>query len=154
MVLGGGADHGRTADVDVLDTIVVACAFRQSRFERIEIDHQQVDRRDAVALHRLLVFGIVSDSEQTAMHLRMQRLDPSVHHFRKTRQFRNVGDFQSRGCNRLGGASGGDEIDAVAGERTRKFDQSGFIGDGQQSTGHAVVGHGLVLRNNAPGSTI
>jgi hypothetical protein len=37
------------------------------------------------------------------MHLRMQRLDPSVHHFRKTRQLRNVGDFQPRGWRRTTG---------------------------------------------------
>ena len=78
------------------------------------------------------------------MHLRMQGLDPAVHHFRKAGQFRDVLDLQSGGGDRLGGAAGGDEFDAVAGQRAGEFDQSGFVGNGQQSAGDAarMVGHG------------
>ena len=48
VVLGGGADHRRPADVDVLDAVVVAGALRDRRLERIEVDHQEIDRPDAV----------------------------------------------------------------------------------------------------------
>ena len=48
VVLGGGADHGGAADVDVLDALVVGRALGRGGLERIEIDHQQVDGRDAV----------------------------------------------------------------------------------------------------------
>ena len=43
VVLGGGADHRRAADIDVLDAIVIGPASRHRRLERIEIDHQEVD---------------------------------------------------------------------------------------------------------------
>ena len=131
MVLRRGADHRGAADVDILDALLEAGALIDGGLERIEIDHQEVDRRDAVRLHRLRVLGIVADRQQSAMHLRMQGLDPAVHHFRKTGQLRNIRDLQSRGRDRLGGAAGGDEVDAVAGKRAGEFDQSGFVGNGQ-----------------------
>ena len=53
VVLRGGADHRRAADVDVLDAVLVAGALGDRRLERIEVDHEQVDRRDAVRLHGL-----------------------------------------------------------------------------------------------------
>ena len=144
MVLRRGADHRGAADVDILDAVLEAGAFIDGRLERIEIDHQQIDRRDAVRLHRLRMFGVVADREQAAMHLRMQRLDPAVHHFRKAGQLGDVPDLQPRGGDRFGGAAGGDQIDAVAGKRAGEFDQSGFVGNGQQSAGYAarMVGHG------------
>ncbi len=143
MVLCRGADHRWAADIDILDTLLEACAFIDGGLERIEIDHQEIDRRDAVILHRLRMLGIVPDCEQAAMHLGMQGLDPAVHHFRKTGQLRNIRDLQPGVGNRFGGAAGGDEIDAVAGQRARKFDQPGFVGHRQQSTGYAarMVGH-------------
>ena len=90
MVLRRGADHRGPADVDVLDAVLEAGAFVDGGLERIEIDHQQIDRRDAVRLHGLRMFGVVADRQQSAMHFRMQRLDPAVHHFRKAGQVRNV----------------------------------------------------------------
>jgi len=145
VVLRRGADHRRPANVDVLDALLEAGALIDDRLERIEIDHQKIDRRDAVRLHRVRMFGVAADRQQSAMHFGMKGLDPSVHHFRKSGQFRYIRDLQARGGNRLGGAAGGDEIDAVAGQRAGEFDQSGFIRDGQQSAGHAarMVGHSL-----------
>ena len=85
VVLGGGADHRRAADVDVLDAVVESRALRDGRLERIEIDHQQIDRPDAVRVHRGGVLRVVADRQQAAMHLRVQRLDPAVHHLRESR---------------------------------------------------------------------
>ena len=117
MVLGGGADHRRAADVDVLDAVVVAGALRHRRLERIEVDHQEIDRPDAVRRHRRRVFLVVADRQQPAMHLGMQRLDPAVHHLGKAGQLRHVHDRQAGVLDRLGGAAGGDELDAVLGKR-------------------------------------
>ena len=64
------------------------------------------------------------------MHLGVQRLDPAVHHFGKAGQLRDVLDLQAGGRDGLGGAAGGDELDAVAGERLGKFDQAGLVGNG------------------------
>ena len=80
------------------------------------------------------------------MHLGMQRLDPPVHHLGKAREVGDVGHFQPGGGDRLGGAAGGDQIDAMSGQRLGKFDQPGLVGNGQQGAGYAarMVGHGKV----------
>ena len=75
----------------------------------------------------------------------MQRLDPAVHHFGKAGQFGDIDNFQPGVFQRLGGAAGGDEFDAVAGERRGEFDESGLVGYRQQGAGDAarVAGHEL-----------
>ena len=93
MILGRGADHGGAADVDVLNALLESGAFVDGGLERIEIDHQQIDRRDAVRLHRLRMLLVVADRKQPAMHLRMQCLDPAIHHLGKARQLRDIGDL-------------------------------------------------------------
>jgi hypothetical protein len=73
----------------------------------------------------------------------MQRLDPAIHHFGETRQLRDVLDVQPGGGDRLGGASGRDQLDAVPRQRLGEFDQAGLVGNGQQGAGHTarMVGH-------------
>ena len=146
VVLGGGADHGRPADVDVFDRGRELGVARDGCLERIEIDHQQIDRRDAVLPHRLRVLAIVADRQQAAMHFWMQRFDPAVHHFGKAGEFGDVGHLQSRCRDRFRGAAGRHQVDTVPGKRAGKIDQAGFVGNGQQGAGHAprMVGHKLV----------
>src|SRR4029077_17935013 len=93
VVLGRGADHGRTADVDVLDAGLEGGAVGDACFERVEVDDQEIDRPDAVRTHRGGVILVVAHGEQAAVHLGMQRLYPAVHHFGKTGQ---LGDFEHR----------------------------------------------------------
>ncbi len=64
VVLRRGADHGRAADVDVLDAGGKIAAARDGVLERIKIDDQNIDRADAVRAHRFGVGGIVADREQ------------------------------------------------------------------------------------------
>ncbi len=148
VVLGGGADHSGAADVDILDAVLVSRALVDGRLERIEIDDQQVDRRNAVVLHRLRMIGIVADREQSTMHVGMQRLDPAVHHFRKAGQVCDIADLQPGRGDRLGGAAGRDQVDAKACQRAGELDQAGLVGNGKQCAGHAArsVGH-----ENGPG---
>ena len=63
MVLRRGADHGRPADVDILDAVGKIAAARHGRFERIKIDHQDIDGADAVRAHRLGVLGVAADRQ-------------------------------------------------------------------------------------------
>ena len=92
VVLRRGADHRGAADVDILDHFVERRAAAQRVLERIEIDDEQVDRRDAVGDHRGQMRGIVADREQAAMHARMQGLQPPVHHLGKAGQRPDVED--------------------------------------------------------------
>ena len=79
MVLGRGADQRRPADVDVLDGGREVGAARHRRLERVEVHHDQVDRRDLVVGHRLGVAGVGAAGEDAAMDRGLQRLHPAVH---------------------------------------------------------------------------
>src|SRR5690606_15421574 len=80
VVLGRRTDHGRAANVDVLDGIGQrAIGTGHGGCEGIEIDHHHVDGIDAVLGHHCAV--PVTAAENAAVDLRMQRLDPPVHHF-------------------------------------------------------------------------
>ena len=73
---------------------VEARALRDRRLERIQIDHQEIDRRDAMRRHRRGMRLVVADREQAAMHLGVQCLDPAVHHFREAGELGDVDDLQ------------------------------------------------------------
>ena len=64
MVLGRGADHRRPADVDVLDYDAgLDVLDRNGLLEGIEVDADEVDRRDRLAFERRHVLGIVAAGE-------------------------------------------------------------------------------------------
>ena len=138
VVLGGGADHGGAADVDVLDAGLEVGALRDRRLERIEVDDQEIDRPDAVCAHRRGVVLVVADREQAAMHLGMQRLHAAVHHLGKAGELGDVEHGEAGIGQRLAGAAGRDELDAVLGERAGEIDQAGLVGDGDEGAGDAA----------------
>jgi hypothetical protein len=138
MVLSGRADHRRSADVDVLDAVVVSRTLRDGGLERIEVHHEEIDRLDAVLVHGAGVFRVAANSEKPAMHLRVQRLHAAVHHLRKAGQLRHVDDAEPCVLQRLGGAAGRDELDVVAGERRGEVDEPGLVGHRQQGAGNAA----------------
>ena len=119
-------------------------AFRDRGLERIEIDHQQIDRLDVVLLHCCGVLLVAADRQQAAMHLRVQRLDPAVHHLGKAGEFGDIDDCKPRVLERLGGAAGRNELDPVAGKRLGESDQPGLVGYRQQGAGDAarMAAHG------------
>ena len=97
--------------------VVVVRARRDRRLERVEIDDEQIDRRDAMREHRRLVLGVFADREQAAVHLRMQRLHAAVHHLRKAREIADIDDGEASGDQRLACSAGRDEFDAALGQR-------------------------------------
>ena len=109
-----------------------AAPVRERRLERIEIDDEQVDRRDVVGEHRRLVLGIVADRQQPAMDLRVQGLDPPVHHLGKAGEIGHVADRKPRLGERLARAAGGDELDAERGQGAGEIDEAGLVGNGNQ----------------------
>ena len=113
MVFRRRADHRRAADVDILDAIIIGTARRDCRLERVEIDHQQVDGRDAVLIHCRHMVGVAAQRQQPAMHHRVQRLHAPVHHLREPGQLRHVPHVQPRLADRPRRAAGGDEFDTA-----------------------------------------
>ena len=88
VVLGGGADHGWSADVDVLDRHLIADVRPGDRLlEGVEVHADEVDRLDAVLLKRRQVLGIVPVRQNPRVDVWVQGLDPPVHDLRKARHF-------------------------------------------------------------------
>ena len=147
MVLGRAANHGRTANVDVLDAIVVVSALRDRRLEGIEVHHEQIDRGNVMGKHRRLVLGIFPNGEQSAMHLGMQGLHATIHHFGKAGKVGDITHRQARISECLAGAAGGDQLDAMANQGTGEVDEAGLVGNGDEGARDAAeVGrHGASL---------
>jgi len=142
VVLGRGADHGGTADVDVLDAGVEIGALGDGRLERIEADDEEIDRLDVVRTHGGGVIRVVADGEQAAMDLRMQRLHPAVHHFGEAGHLGDVADGNARFRQRLAGASGRDELDSLRRQRTRELDEARLVGNGNEGASDAAEAFG------------
>ena len=122
-------------------------AARDGVLERIEIDHQQIDRPDVVRTHRVGVGGIAAHRQQAAMDRRMQRLDPAVHHFGKSGEIADVEHGEPGVAQGLARAAGRNQLDAVAGQRAGEVDDAGFVGDGNEGARYAaeLLGHRLSL---------
>ncbi len=92
---------------------VVGGALGGGRLEGIEINDQQIDRRDAVCLGGPRVLGVAADGEQAAVHLGMQRLEAAVHHLGKAGVLGDVGDGDAGLLQGLGRAAGRQHLDAA-----------------------------------------
>ena len=84
-VLGGRAHEARPTDVDLLDEVV----HRQFRLrrrlrERVEVDDDEIDERDAVLRDRREVVRAPAPGQDAAVDLRVQGLDAAVDHFRES----------------------------------------------------------------------
>ena len=142
VVLGRRADHGRTADVDILDGIGQgATGLGHGRREGVEVDHHHVDRLDAVLGHDRAIQ--VATTEDTAMDLRMQRLHPTVHHFREAGV---IGDFHSVDGivpQQFVSTAGGQDFHAQRTEFAGEIDNTGLVRDTDQRAAYRQAG-GLV----------
>jgi len=91
MILGRSTQHGWPADIDIFNGCPeIAVRFRDCLLEGIEVHANQVDGRDVVIGHHLLVS--TAPTENSTMDLRMQGLDASVHHLRETGVITNFDD--------------------------------------------------------------
>ncbi len=141
-VLRRGAHQRRAADVDVLDRIVErASRLRHRGAERVQVDDDEVDRRDRMLLERGDVRRIVTARENAAVHLRMQRLHAPIEHFRKAGVIADLRHREAGVGERVRGAASRQEPDAELREAAREVDDPGLVGHGQQGL-RARVGHG------------
>ena len=116
VVLGRGAQHGGSADVDVLDRLLVAAARTgDGGGEGVEVHHQQVDGRNAVLGHDGIIDAAAA--EQSPVDLRVQRLDAPVHDLREAGVARDLGGGDALRREQSGGAAGGQDLDLALHER-------------------------------------
>ena len=156
VVLGGGAHHGRSADVDVLDGLGIAAGrARHGLGEGIEVHDQEVDPFDLMQRHDALID--TSPAEQPAVDARMQGLDASAHDLGETRVLRDFGDGDTVFGEQARSAARGEDGDTAAFEFAGEVEKTGLVGDGQQCAAQqdrhgggvgSVGGGGISLRRD------
>ena len=133
VVLGGGAQHGGSADIDVLDELLeVGAGLGGDFLETVEVDHHHVDGDDAVGLDGGHVFGVGAHGEDAAGDFGMHGLDAAIQHLGKSGDVADIGDGDPGIAKEARGAAGGDEFGAHAGEGGGEFEDAGLIGDAEQ----------------------
>ena len=120
VIFRRAANHRGAADVDVFDPLFEGGLALQRRFERIEIDHEQIDRTNAVGDHRRLVGRVGAHRQQAAMHGGVQSLEPAVHHLGKAGHFRDVEHLRARFLERRRRAAGRKNFNAARFQRRRE----------------------------------
>jgi hypothetical protein len=121
-VLRRRAQHRRPADVDVLHRVVQrAVGVGDGGLERIEIDRDEVDGRDARLVDRRHVLARVAPREQAAVDRRVQGLDAAFQHLGKARMRRDLGDAHAFLFQQLGGAAGREDLHAERGKRAAQL---------------------------------
>ncbi len=114
-VLGRRADHGRSADINVLDQFLEGNSRLGGSFlEGVEIHDYHVDWGDAVLGHSGDMFRVFAAMQDAAVNFGMQRLDTAVEHFGESGEFGDVFDCDAGVAQQFGGAPGGDEFDCRA----------------------------------------
>jgi hypothetical protein len=66
------------------------------------------------------------------MHLGVQGLDPAVEHFGEAGVVGDVGDLEAGIAQQLGGAAGGEQLDAELGQAAGKIDRAALVGNAEQ----------------------
>ena len=137
VILRRAAQHRRPADVDLLDRFLeFDSGFRDRRFERIEIHHHEIDRLDPVLARGGFVLLVPAQVEQAAVHFRVQSLHPAVEHLRETGEGGDAANLDPFLPQELRGATGGNDLDSLLGERAGEIDDAGFIGNGNKCAGY------------------
>ena len=139
-VLRRRAQQARPADVDLLDELVERqVGLRRRLRERIQVDDDEIDRRDAVLGERRAVVGAVPARQNPGVDPGMERLDPAVHHLGHPGDVRDA-DYRQAGPRQgLGGPAGGDQFDAPGGQGRGKWHQPCLIGDTQKRAHEMTV---------------
>src|SRR3546814_11178063 len=83
-------------------------------------------------LHRRDMRGVVAHREDTAVHGRVQSLDAAVHHLGKAGEVGYIENIVPRLAQRLGGAAGRHQLDAVTDERGGTHGEPRLVAEGQE----------------------
>ena len=131
-VLGRRPHQARAADVDLFDQGVEGgLGILRRPGKRVEIDDDQVDRRDAVPGDGLEVVGPVPARQDAAVDVGMEGLDAAVHHLREAGDVGDTDDRQSGLGEGPGGPPGRNQLDPEGGQAAGKIDQAGFLRNAQ-----------------------
>ena len=131
VVFRRATQHGRPADVDVLDRIgVIHVRLGHRLLEGVEVHHHHVDGLNAVGVRVVHVTLVVAARKQAAVHLRVQGLHPPVHDLGKTGEVLDGDDGHARLHQRLRRAARADDLDAkLVGQRATKLRDARLVRD-------------------------
>src|SRR5262249_5057881 len=133
VVLGGGPDHGRPADVDALQDVVEGGGGPAGRLlEGVQVDRDEVDRLDPVEVELAQVLGVVAPGQDAAVDRRVEGLDAAVQHLGEAGQLGDLADPEAGPAQGPGGAARRDQLDAERGQAPAQLDDAGLVGDGEQ----------------------
>ena len=140
MVLGGGAHHGRAADVDLLDTGVEGGAGGDGVGDGVAVDDDQVDGGHPQGGQLVEVVGLAAVGEDAGVDGRVEGLDPSLEALGEAGDLLHRGDGQARGGDGGGGGAGGDDLDAGVGQGAGEREEAGLGVDGEAGAAHGDAG--------------
>ena len=131
MILGGGAQQGWPADIDILDRHrQVAVITRHGLLKGIKVDHHHIDGPNTVLRHHRLIRPAAR--KNTAVNLRVQRLDAAGHHLRKTGVIRDLGDRDTRLRKQACRAARGENLDTQCMQVPGKIGDAGLVRNADQ----------------------
>ena len=126
VVLRSRAHQRRATDVDVFHGVFEGhVGFVHGFAEGVEVDDDEVNRRDAVFEHD----GVVgtAPAKNTAVDSRVQGFHPPRHHLREAGVLAYILDGKPRLTQRLRRAAGREDFHSAGGEAGGKFDNATFI---------------------------
>jgi len=110
-ILGGCADHRRTADVDVLERLFQGHVGATDRLCKwIQVPDDDVDHVDLVSDQLGRVAGVVPPGQNATVHHRMKGLYAPIENFGEARQIGDLLDGQARVLELPGRATGAHQL--------------------------------------------
>ena len=130
---GRGPDQRRSADVDLLDRLLVGHVVpADGRLEGVEVHRDEAERVDLEPFEGLLVVLVVAPGEDAGEDPRVERLDPAAEDLRKSRVASHVSHRHARLGEEPGGAAGADDLHVGVDEPAGKVDHAEFVGNRDQ----------------------
>jgi hypothetical protein len=131
-ILGGGAEHGGSPNVDVLQGVIQRDVGIADGFdERVKVHHHQVDSINAVAIQLGHVVWRVPPRQQPAVNRGMQRLDPAFQYFRRAGHLGYLAHGNAGLSQAAVGSAGADQLVAGIGETPAQLFDTRFVIDAQ-----------------------
>ena len=133
-ILGRAPQHGGPPDINILDGFLHGhLLLRNGLLEWVEIDYCQVDRLDPVLLRLTQVLLGITLVQESAVHLGMQGLDPSLEQLRRLRIIGYIDHRQIRIAQGLRGPSGREQLHLeLLMQSSRKIDQTRLARDREE----------------------
>ena len=144
VVLGRGADHRRSADVDLLDALVGRRAGLHGLPERVEVDDDELERLDPELVELGEVVGLAGVGEDPGVHPRVEGLDPALEALGEAGEVGHLGDGEAEVGDEPGRAAGRDEGDAGVVQTADQVLEAALVVDGDErpADGPATIGGG------------